>query len=252
MPSKTRLRRPLTCGAAERQASNASGGRSNLKHPRFDSRPQLPYTSPHRVDNHTPASARSGDTPGEQGMNLVDRIRGILAEPRNEWIKIAAEPATVQTLYTGWIMILAAIGPVALLLTMHSIQFAIAQYVLSLIITFVLALIVDALAPSFGGTKDFVASLKLTAYSYTVAWLAGIFGVLGMLGSVVSLVASIYAFYTFYLGVPVLKKASPEKAVPFTLVIVLCGIVLGLLAGLVFSGMMMTPRASAGMGMLMR
>ena len=135
---------------------------------------------------------------------------------------------------------------------MHSIQFAIAQYVMSLIITFVLAMIVYALAPSFCGTKDIVASLKLTAYSYTVAWLAGMFGVLGMLGSVVSLVASIYAFYTFYLGVPVLKKASPEKAVPFTLVIVLCGIVLGLLAGLVFSGMMMTPRASAGMGMLMR
>ena len=46
-------------------------------------------------------------------MNLVDRIKGILVEPRNEWPKIAAEPATVQSLYTGWIMILAAIGPIA-------------------------------------------------------------------------------------------------------------------------------------------
>jgi hypothetical protein len=95
-------------------------------------------------------------------MNLIDRIKGILLDPRNEWPKIAAEPATVQSLYTGWIMILAAIGPLALLLSMHSIQIAIAQYVLALILTFVLALIVDALAPSFGGTKDFVASLKLT------------------------------------------------------------------------------------------
>ncbi len=108
-------------------------------------------------------------------MNLVDRVKGILTEPRSEWVKIAAEPSTVQSLYTGWIMILAAIGPIALLISMHSIQIAIAQYVLSLILTFVLALIVDALAPSFGGTKDFIASLKLTAYSYTVAWLAGIF-----------------------------------------------------------------------------
>ena len=87
-------------------------------------------------------------------MNLVDRIKGIVVEPRNEWPKIAAEPATVQSLYTGWIMILAAVGPIAVLLTMHSVQFAIAQYLLALIITFVLALIVDALAPSFGGTKD--------------------------------------------------------------------------------------------------
>ncbi|HET9763200.1 MAG TPA: YIP1 family protein, partial [Casimicrobiaceae bacterium] len=151
-------------------------------------------------------------------MNLVDRIKGILIEPRNEWPKIAAEPATVQSLYTGWIMILAAIGPIALLLSLHSIQFAIAQYVLSLIITFVLALIVDALAPAFGGTKDFVASLKLTAYSYTAAWLAGIFNLLGIAGNLLVLIATVYAFYTFFLGAPVLGKSSAEKALPFTLV----------------------------------
>lgn len=185
-------------------------------------------------------------------MNLIERIKGIVMDPRNEWVKIAAEPATVQSLYTNWIMILAAVGPIAMLVAMHPIQFAIAQYVLSLIITFVLALIVDALAPSFGGTKDIVASLKLTAYSYTIAWLAGIFNLLGMLGSVIALAAAIYAFYTFYLGVPVLKKATPEKAVQFTLVIVVCGIVLGLLSGFVFSGMMMSPRVNPGVGMLMR
>ena len=185
-------------------------------------------------------------------MNLIERIKGIVMDPRNEWVRIAPEPATVQSLYTGWIMILAAVGPIAMLVAMHSIQFAIAQYVLSLIITFVLAVIVDALAPSFGGTKDFIASLKLTAYSYTIAWLAGIFNLLGVLGGVLALAAAIYAFYTFYLGVPVLKKATPEKAVQFTLVIVVCGIVLGLLSGFVFSGMMMSPHVNAGVGMLMR
>ncbi len=182
-------------------------------------------------------------------MNLVDRVKRILVEPRSEWVKIAAESATVQSLYTSWIMILAAIGPIALLLSVRSVQIAIAQYVLSLIITFVLALIVDALAPSFGGAKDFVASLKLTAYSYTIAWLAGIFNLLGIFGGVVALIATIYAIYTFFLGAPVLNKSSVEKAVPFTLVVVLCGIVLGLLAGYVFSGMMMTPRMHAGLGM---
>jgi hypothetical protein len=179
-------------------------------------------------------------------MNLGDRIKGILLEPRSEWVKIAAEPATVQSLYTGWIMILAAIGPIALLLSVHSLQIAIAQYVLWLIITFLLALIVDALAPSFGGAKDFVASLKLTAYAYTVAWLAGIFNLLGILGGVFTLIATIYAIYTFFLGAPVLNKSSADKAVPFTIVVVLCGIVLGLLARYVFSGMMMTPRMHAG------
>ena len=186
-------------------------------------------------------------------MNLVDRIKGMLVEPRREWVTVAAEPATAQSLYTGWIMILAAVGPIALLLAMHSIQFAVAQYVLSLITTFVLAVIVDALAPTFGGTKDFVASLKLVAYSYTAAWLSGVFLLLGMLGYLLTLIATIYAFYTFVLGAPVLGKSSPAKAIPFTLVVVLCAIVLAFLTSFVFSGMTtMTPRMNSGVGLLLR
>lgn len=174
-------------------------------------------------------------------MDIFDRARRIIVEPRDEWVKIAAEAASVQSLYTNWIMILAAIGPVALLLSMHSLQFAVAQYVRSLITTFVLALVVDTLAPSFGGRKDFVASLKLTAYSSTAAWLAGIFYVAGALGTVLSLVAAIYALYTFFLGAPVLAKSSPDRALPFTLVVVLCAIVLFFLARFAFTGVMGPP-----------
>ena len=185
-------------------------------------------------------------------MNFVDRVKGILIEPRNEWQKIATEPATAQSLYTGWIMILAAIGPVALLLSLHSVQIAIAQYVMSLIITFVLALVVDALAPSFGGTKDFIASLKLTAYSYTVVWLAGVFLLLGLGGGIIALVALIYALYTFFLGAPVLRKSSAERALPYTLVVVLCLVVLLTLARFVLGGMLVTPHLGSGMSMLIR
>jgi len=186
-------------------------------------------------------------------MNLVDRIKGMLVEPRREWVTVAAEPATAQSLYTGWIMILAAVGPIALLLLTHSVQLAIAQYVLALITTFVLAVIVDALAPTFGGTKDFVASLKLVAYSYTAAWLSGVFLLLGMLGYLLTLVATIYAFYTFVLGAPVLGKSSSEKAIPFTLVVVLCAIVLAFLTSFVFSGMTtMAPRMNSGVSLLLR
>jgi hypothetical protein len=182
------------------------------------------------------------------GSDLVDRVRRILGSPRDEWIKIAAEPATVQSLYTNWIMILAAIGPVALLLAMHPLQVAVAQYVRSLITTFVLALVVDALAPSFGGTKDFTASLKLTAYSYTAAWVAGAFNLLGTLGDFVILIATLYTLYAFLVGAPVLHRSSPDKAVPFTLVVVACGIVLFFLARFAFTGML-APPMHAGMGL---
>ncbi|HET8875667.1 MAG TPA: Yip1 family protein [Casimicrobiaceae bacterium] len=185
------------------------------------------------------------------GTGVVERARRILADPRDEWIKIAAEPATVQSLYTNWIMILAAIGPIALLLSMHPLQVAVAQYVRSLITTFVLALVVDALAPSFGGSKDFIASLKLTAYSYTAAWLAGVFNMLGALGDLVILIATLYALYTFLVGAPVLNRSSPDKAVPFTLVVVLCAVVLFFLARFAFTGML-APPMHAGMGLAIR
>ena len=180
---------------------------------------------------------------------LVNRIKGILGDPRNEWMKIAAEPASVQSLYTGFIMILAAIGPLALLVSLHSLQFAIVQYVRALIMTFVLALVVDALAPSFGGTRDFVASLKLTAYSYTAAWLAGIFNLLGTLGALIVLLATAYSLYTFFVGAPLLNRASADRAVPFTLVVVLCGVVLYLLARFAFTGVATPPPLHAGMGL---
>ena len=182
------------------------------------------------------------------GTELVERARRMLANPRDEWIRIACEPATVQSLYTNWVMILAAIGPVALLLAMHPLQVAVAQYVRSLITTFVLALVVDALAPSFGGTKDFTASLKLTAYSYTAAWVAGAFNLLGTLGDIVILLATLYTLYAFLVGAPVLHRSSPDKAVPFTLVVVACGVALFLLARFAFTGML-APPMHAGMGL---
>ena len=42
-------------------------------------------------------------------MALVDRVKNILLSPRTEWPVIDAEPATVASLYTGYIMPLAAI-----------------------------------------------------------------------------------------------------------------------------------------------
>ena len=197
-------------------------------------------------------------------MNLLQRVQDILLRPKATWPEIAAEPADAASLYKNYLLILALIPAVAGFIGFSLVGFggfgatmripiasglvsAVVGYVLSLVMVFVLALIVDALAPSCGGAKDFVASLKLTAYAYTVAWLAGIFNLLGILGGVFTLIATIYAIYTFFLGAPVLNKSSADKAVPFTIVVVLCGIVLGVLAGYVFSGMMMTPRMHAGM-----
>ena len=187
-------------------------------------------------------------------MNLVDRIKNILPSPRTEWPMIAGETATVQSLYVGYILVLAAIAPLALLIRTGGVAIAaaIAHYAIALVITYLMALIVDLLAPTFNGTKDFTQSLKLVAYSYTAPWVAGVFLLLGgTIGGLIGLLAAIYAWYTFYLGVPVLKKCPPEKAVAYTIVVVLCGIVLAIvLGGVLMSAMFGGAMAGAGFGMM--
>lgn len=159
-------------------------------------------------------------------MNLITRVKNILLQPKVEWPAIAAESATPQSIYVGYVLILAAIGPLVLLLRM-SIVAAVVQYVIALVVTFLLALIVDALATTFGGEKNFVQSLKLVAYSYTAPWVAAIFLLVPVLGGIIALLAAIYAWYTFYLGVPVLKKCPQDKAIGYTIVVLICGILLG-------------------------
>ena len=133
-------------------------------------------------------------------MALIDRVKNIIVTPRTEWPVIAAEPATVGSLYTGYIMILAAIGPIALAIRLAAVGLGlgiasvIVQYLLALAMTYVVALIVDALAPTFGGERSFVQSLKLTAYAMTPGWVAGVFNLLGTAGGFLALILNKTSF----------------------------------------------------------
>ncbi len=175
-------------------------------------------------------------------MSLVDRVKMVLLQPKQEWQVIAAETTTTATLYKSYVVPLAAIGPVAAIIGMSmfginipffgtyrmpfttSLTSGIVRYVLGLIGVFVLALIIDALAPTFAGQKNQAQALKVAAYSSTAAWLAGIFALIPAL-SILGLLG-LYSLYLLYLGLPVLMKAPQEKAMGYTVVVVICAILL--------------------------
>jgi hypothetical protein len=189
-------------------------------------------------------------------MNLVDRVKRILLSPRSEWEVIDAEPTTPAALYTGYIIPLAAIGPIAQLIGYSvfgiSVPFmgtyrvpigsalttAIVSYVLSLAASYVLALIIDALAPTFNGQRSQTQGLKVAAYSSTAAWVAGIFALIP--GLRLLMILGAYSLYLLYLGLPVLMKVPRDKALPYTAVVVLAAIVLFMVIGMIasrFTGM---------------
>jgi hypothetical protein len=182
-------------------------------------------------------------------MDLVDRVKNILLTPKTEWPKIEAESATTQSIYTGYVMILAAIGPIAMVIH-GSFMAAVVSYVIALVVTWVTMLIVDVLAPSFGGGKNLIQSLKLVAYAHTAAWIGGIFLLIPFFSRILSILATIYTIYTFYLGAPVLNKCSSDKAVAYTIVVIIVIIVLwGVIGGLLFSLVLGGGIGLMGLGM---
>jgi|SRR5580658_900410 hypothetical protein len=172
---------------------------------------------------------------------IIARVKAILLTPAAEWEKIENEPATIGGLYTGYILILAAIGPICEVIgglvfgygawivryrpsVGGALSYGIIHYVLSLVAIYVLALIIDALAPSFDGQKNQIQAFKLATYSWTAAWLAGVFSILPGLG--ILRLAGLYSVYLLYLGLPRLMKAPEAKAPGYTAVAVVAAILL--------------------------
>nr|MBA3318168.1 YIP1 family protein [Gemmatimonadales bacterium] len=145
-------------------------------------------------------------------MGLMDRVKNILLTPKTEWEVIDVESTTVADLYKGYIMPLAAIGPVAQAIGFSifgmpvpvlgtyrtpigtAITQAVVTYILTLVAVYVLAIVIDALAPTFGGTQNRIQALKVAGYSYTASWVAGIFLLIPVLSFL-----SILGVYSLYL-----------------------------------------------------
>lgn len=182
-------------------------------------------------------------------MDIVERAQRIILKPREEWQVIDAEQTSVGALYKRYIAILAAIGPIATAIgeivfgvsvpfagtipaePVSALVSAVVAYGSALIGVYVFAVIVDNLAPYFGGTRSPIQALKVATYSSTPVWLAGVFGILpglGILG-----ILGLYSLYLLYLGLPVLMKTPPERALGYTAVSIVAAIVLFLLIGLI-------------------
>jgi Yip1-like protein len=175
-------------------------------------------------------------------MNVVDRAKKLVLEPQREWQAIDEETATVQDLFTGYVMILAAIPAVASFIGLSivgigawgstyrvplgaGVTHLIAVYLMSLGAVYVLALVIEGLAPKFEGKRDFEQALKVAAYVPTPAWLAGIFNVIPALW-IIGFFLSLYSLYLLFLGLPRLTRVPENKAIPFLVVVFIATIII--------------------------
>jgi hypothetical protein len=177
-------------------------------------------------------------------MNLVARVKGILTNPRQEWAAIDAEPLNLSEVLVGYVLPLAAIGPIASVIGLSMFGFgglfrlsigsvitmAITSFILTVVGVFVCAWVANALAPTFGATPDMSQAIKVFAYSSTAAWVAGIFQIFPML-AILAVIGALYSLYLLFIGLPMLMKAPPDKAMSYTVVVIIVVVIIFMIIG---------------------
>jgi len=218
----------------------------------------------------TPALAAAGGSAGATAAasmpttapSLIERIKNILVSPRTEWPVIDPESTSVGQLITGYVAPIAAFAVVMSFVHMAvigislpfggtirtpmlpALSYSLFALVAGVIGVCLIAFIINALAPSFGGTRDTRQAFKVAAYSLTPAWVGVVFSLLPSFGTLLQFVAGCYGIYVLYLGLPVLMRSNRERAVAYTASVVVLTILLGILFG-VLSAAVGVGRAGA-------
>ena len=171
-------------------------------------------------------------------MDLVARVKKILLNPKAEWPVIEREPGDVGSLFTelrrnrggdsAGLRVhrhLADRHPRAFRVGIFAgLVHAVISYVLTFVGVYVAALIIDFLAQTFGARRSFDNALRVSAYAPTAAWVAGIFHLIPFLGFLSIL--GLYSLYLLHTGIVTLMRPPADKAVVYTIVAIVCMIVL--------------------------
>ncbi len=198
-------------------------------------------------------------------MNLVARVKAILLDPTAEWPVIDQESHTVKDLYLSYLLPLAGIAALATLIGAmlwgysagpvtvrygfgEALSVAILGFVMTLIVVYVLAWIIAALAPTFKGEKNFLKAFSVAAFSMTASLVGSFFAILPALSWLIGLIGGLYSLYLLYKGLPVLMKTPSEKALGYTVVVVIAAIVCNVIVGAVLGSLMPNPWSSVGAG----
>jgi uncharacterized protein YjeT (DUF2065 family) len=182
-----------------------------------------------------------GQTPSRQRVTmwatylrkLVNRIKALLLTPQTEWKVIEQEHDTLFDLLISYVAILAAIPELAHFIgqsfiggytpIVPNLVRALVVYFVAFAMVYIIAGVIDLLAPRFGAEKNFANAVKLSAYSHTPLWLAGIF--LLVPGLSFLLILGLYGFYLLWIGLPMLMKVADDRALPYAAAVTACALI---------------------------
>lgn len=182
--------------------------------------------------------------PGGTASGLIERVKNILIAPRAEWERISQERTGLGPLLMGYVLPLAVLSALCGFIGLSIIGAgafgvsyrvpivaglvgAVLQVAVMLFWVWLLGLIINGLAPTFGAQQDPTRANQLAAYSPTAALVAGVFTILPAL-SVLTIIGGLYSLALLYMGLKRLMNAPDDKRLTYFLAIVASSIVAGL------------------------
>ena len=204
--------------------------------------PQHVYQQQEPVYEHAREASNAFKEAISGKTNLIQRVINILTKPKDEWQVILSEQPDTMKLIGGYALILALIPAVSAFIKYGligsayyfgtGIQKGIVQFLTAVIGVYILAWVINELAPSFESEKNFGRSLQLAVYASTPQWVAGI---LMLISPGLSMLFGLYAIYLIAVGLPVLKKTPQEKVLAYVALTIIAMIVIALVLALIFA-----------------
>ena len=167
-------------------------------------------------------------TPAE----IWTRARNIALSPTKEWGVIAEELATRRSIWVPYVLVLTALGPLAVVIGYAVAGFRTVEgpvwllpisilvgWALTLLQLYLLAFVIEEAAQKFGGRPDRVQALKVAAYSSTLGYIGHAVGVIPYVGVILMLVCSVASLYSLFVGNYRLMKISQAQRVIATVCI---------------------------------
>jgi hypothetical protein len=163
---------------------------------------------------------------------------------------VANEDPNIQQILMGYVFPLALIPTIATIigwgaigiLGFTSFTYGIAMGLVQLINAFLSVIIagfvIDALAGSFGSTKNLGRSIQLVAYSMTPIWVAGILNILPAISWLPFLIG-LYAIALLYQGLTPLMKTPEDKKVVYLIVSIVVLIAVYWIISLILSAILL-------------
>lgn len=203
-----------------------------------------------------------GGAPAATGGGIVARAQGLILQPTAEWRKIDTEPASIQGLYTTWLVPIALIPAICTVIMfafigvgvpgfavyklpiLTALIHAVVQFAVFLGMTYVFALVIDYLAPNFGGQKNQIQAFKVAAYTPIAACLAAVLQLVPWLGGLLMLFG-LYSLYIMHRGLGVLMKPAPDKTTGYTVSVIVVMFIVGLITMFVVGAVMPINRGAA-------